>query len=501
MLEFALVEGFDGMTSFGEGLVWLEAMPARLYHTPQYGEVAMPVEKLDKMVAGFKANVRGQEIAINFDHGEDKAKGNKAAGWYKDFAVKPSSNDPQQMSLYAAVEFTEEASKEVRDKQWKYFSLEWDDQWMDNSGNNHQDVIVGGALTNRPVAKDMAALPINFSEAKWNELSDDDKKEFTKIINKQRARTRSLEVAKTNKMSEEVIKEIEAGSLVLVDEVREWEHSEPGTGPAPAIGDPEQPDPGTGQPVPRTTGNPADDPAIGGGWRRDPLPLDPSDPNAPKGEKDKRDEGGSVLTPEELTELRKKLELGEDAPVVDIIAAAGKAFSESKTMAELTNAVDEEKKFSEQYPAMHAEHVRMREAGNISRAKEFSESVATLKRPEGENMIPTKNGLSALALDKVQEVHKAFSEGKATITQFEDVIKTITQGGIVVFGEEGSSIPPEPVVIDTSNAEGIANTRKLFAEKVAEIQKKDELSLTAAMAEAAKQYPDLASAYRATAAA
>lgn len=482
MLQFALAENFNPATADSPGEIWLEALPARIYHTPMYGEVQVPVEKLERMVKGFKEKIRGQEIATNFDHGVDVAKGNKASGWFKDFAVKPSSSDPTQMSLYAAVDFTEEAKKEIKAGQWKYFSLEWEDTWKDNAGTEHQDVVVGGAITNRPIAKDMATLPVNFSESNWNELTDEEKAKITKFNEEVQAATTLLEGA----------------GFKVVNESKEWEHSEPGTGPTPQIGSPEQPDPGTGQPVPRIQGDPSkEDPAIGGGWRRSPLPLDPSDPGAPKA---KRDEGGSVLTPEELAELRKKLELPEDADIPTIITAAGVAFSETASLKQAVAVVGEEKNFSEQYPTMWAEHQRLKKEGNENRATAFSESVKVITRTEGEKQVASGNGLSQLAQDTVKEVYLKFSEGTATTEDFENAVKTIVQGGIVDFGESGSAIPAEtPAAINTDTAGGVASVRKQFAEKVTEmLAADDKLDYNGAVRAAATKYPELASAYRAT---
>ena len=90
MLEFAIspapVPAFQK-----EGPEWVEAMPARIYKTPMYGEVAMTPDRLERMIKNFNDGVRGQDIAVNFDHGTDKAKGNKAAGWFKELTLKPSS--------------------------------------------------------------------------------------------------------------------------------------------------------------------------------------------------------------------------------------------------------------------------------------------------------------------------------------------------------------------------------------------------------------------------
>src|SRR5215831_9180097 len=126
------------------GPVWVEVLAARNYETKQYGTVAVTPEKLHRMAANFGKGVRGQDVAVDFDHGADRAKGNKAAGWYKQMAVRPSSADPNGLSLYALIDFTDEARREISDQQWKYFSLEWDDDWTDNDGSSFQDVIIGG---------------------------------------------------------------------------------------------------------------------------------------------------------------------------------------------------------------------------------------------------------------------------------------------------------------------------------------------------------------------
>lgn len=475
MLQFALAENFTPAIAADDGLAWLEAMPARVYHTPMYGEVPMPVDKLQRMVDGFKAGVRGQEIATNFDHGEDKAKGNQASGWFKDFKVAPSAADPTQMSLYAAVEFTEDAKKEIKDGKWKYFSLEWDDAWLDNAGNTHKDVIIGGAVTNRPVAKNMATLPINFSEAQWNELDDE---------TKQRVEKHNEEV----KAAQELLK---SNGFTVTNESKEWEHSEPGTGPAPAIGSPEQPDPGTGQPVPRIAGDPAaEDDAIGGGWRREPLPRD--------SKLNERDPGGSVVNEEELAALRKALGLKEDASVELITTTASTVFSETAALKQAVNAATEEKQFAEKYPTVWAEHQAMRERDNDNTATKFSESVAQITVTEGEAQKSTGKGLSALALEQVQSVHKKFAEGSVTLADFESVIKTITQGGIVDFSEHGSNKSVDLVQIDTATPHGLHEARKLFAEKIAEIKVKDELDDSAAFDMAVTRFPELAAAYRVT---
>jgi len=140
---------------FKDNLLWLEALPAREYQTMQYGEVVVTPDKLNNFVKNFHNNVRGQEIATDYEHGLDVSKGNKASGWMREVEVRGDS-------LWLGIEPTPTAKKEIEDDEWKYFSLDWEDLWPDNDGLIHRDVIVGGGFTNRPIAKNI--MPINFSE-------------------------------------------------------------------------------------------------------------------------------------------------------------------------------------------------------------------------------------------------------------------------------------------------------------------------------------------------
>src|SRR5215469_11205583 len=538
MLETSIAEISPEATasSNGEG-VWIEALPARVYTTPQYGSIPVAQEKLERMIANFNDNVRGIEIATDFEHGRDTAKGLQASGWYREFKVDQSSDDPEQVSLWARVEFTDDAKQEIADKKWKYWSLEWDDEYIDDKGEMVPDVILGGGLTNRPVAK--RTMPINFSEAMWEELDDDTKREFavwsTAFVNNLpdsaflyvesggkkdgdgktvprglrhlpykgsdgkidlphlrnaiaripqmkgisdslkaslQARARKLLGGSAKAASEQMPDGVhEAYDLLtavgfdVLDEPKEWEHSEPGTGPTPQIGSPEQPDPGTGQPVPRVQGDPAkENPDIGGGWRRDPLPSPPNPPAKPINQITTPTEGGENVTLEE--ELAQLLSVPPD-------------------------------KIKETVSTICCEHQELLERDRKSRATTSSESVSRVTKPEGDSFIPTGQGLSALAMEKIAETHVKFAEGTATIADFEETITAITRGGLVDYGEHGSSRGAEVHQIDTTTATGVRDARKLFAEKIAEVQKEEpELSYMDAVKKAADKYPDIAEGYR-----
>jgi len=439
-----------------EGPIWLEALPARTYKTPVYGEVPITIEKLDRMIRNFNENVRGQEIAIDYEHGFDSAKGKKAAGWYKEFAIRPSSDDPETPALFTRVEFTEEAKKEVKDKQWKYFSLDWLDEWEDNNGAKHQDVVVGGGLTNRPIAK--KTMPINFSESMWDELDEEDKKRFS----------------------------VMAG-LRVIGEQKEWEHSEPGTGSPPQ---------------PRTDEDGSDDPSLEGGWRR----STPPDQDVPGSYSQSREGGIKVgmefaFAEKPTRELFKVLDIDKDVEDVkpdEVVEKVRLMFGELETLRKSQDRTEQEKKFAEQYPEYWAEHNKLMARDRDNSAISFSESVKTLRKAEGNGLKTLNQGLSPQALEKVQDVHKKFSEGTVTVEDFEDCLKSIMNGGIYQFGEIGSSGNEDDIPeVDASTATGVAGAKKLFAEVMDRTAKENpEWDTRKVLEETAKKHPDLFEASR-----
>jgi hypothetical protein len=78
-----------------------------------------------------------------------------AAGCVKDAKVDTAG-------LHLQVDFTPAAAKSIQDKEYRYFSAEFVDEWTDATGAAHKDVLFGGGLTNRPFMKNL--LPVNLSE-------------------------------------------------------------------------------------------------------------------------------------------------------------------------------------------------------------------------------------------------------------------------------------------------------------------------------------------------
>lgn len=133
---------------------WIHALPLGTYKHPVYGIIDVTVDRVKRFADSVKNKIRGIDPSINYNHDNDSSEG--ASGWVKDAQARSDG-------LWLFVEFVKEAAQKVRDKKFRYFSIEYANQWEDTQGKKFEDVVVGGALTNRPFIKNL--VPINLSEA------------------------------------------------------------------------------------------------------------------------------------------------------------------------------------------------------------------------------------------------------------------------------------------------------------------------------------------------
>jgi hypothetical protein len=139
-----------------EGRAWLHAFPVGRYVHPIHGELTFTAQRLQRIADGVNSGVRGISLALDYDHRGDVSKGGRAAGWVDGAEVRSDG-------LWLSVSFTAQAAAEIRAGEWRYFSPEFAPTWTDpRTGVVHTDVLLGGALTNRPFLRDLA--PIAASE-------------------------------------------------------------------------------------------------------------------------------------------------------------------------------------------------------------------------------------------------------------------------------------------------------------------------------------------------
>ena len=404
------------VNELGQG-VWIQAAPMGTFHHPVYGDAVIDDTKIDSYIENFRQNIYGQEPPISYEHfGMDASKGHKAAGWVKDM-------ERREDGMWWLVAFTEEATTEVRNGEWRYFSPEWYDVWTDPATKTqYYNVAAGGALTNNPFYKNM--VPLNFSEL-------------------------AAEVA----------------SLPATNEVADWEHSEPGSGPTPREDD-------------EDTTN-----AQGA---RGPSPTLEPDPDAYDVE-DSMDEF--------LEKLAGLLKL-EGEPTEETVLAA---FTERmEQVAPITDALDEaneKQTFSERYPVefqkMSQMETRIRESDARAFAEKYMTARVTKTTGEGNDATTeaTPYGFSALAVERIEKLHKAFSTNAITEKDISDVLDAVMDNGLVDYSERGTTR-----VEDADHLEP-ESVKSAFAEKVVSIVREDKVDHAAAVRIATEKHPELARRY------
>lgn len=162
MLYWVDLEGIE--LSETDAPVWLQALPLNKYEHPIHGTIDVTPERVQRFADNVNNKVRGQDLDIDYDH---KARSGEAAGWVTSAQARLNEADPKNNGLWIAVNFTKDAATKLKNKAYRYFSADFLNQWTHPASKQQfNDVLCGGALTNRPFLKDI--LPINLSEITGN---------------------------------------------------------------------------------------------------------------------------------------------------------------------------------------------------------------------------------------------------------------------------------------------------------------------------------------------
>lgn len=466
------VAGFE----FADDGVWVEALAAKEYHTSEYGKIPVTKAKLSNLAASVKSNVRGVELSTDYVHGRDPAKGMKASGTIKDAKVEGDK-------LLLNIDFTETAKQEIKAGEWKYFSSDWLDTYVHDDGTKHSDVLLGGGLTNRPVAKGLSKLPVNFSE-----IFHENEYEFSKLSYQERKNLPS--------------------SAFLYIEPDGTRHL-----PVPDVGHIRDAISRLSQPA---TGKVQGKDA----WLTPSLRSSLLAKARAMLSKRKMSEGGD-MNEEQLKKLAEKLGItfsedinGEEFGDL-VIAQIEKDRAELLPLREAQKDSEKRKSFAEEYPE---EYKRLQESEKFrieANSRQFAETIGSKrfsepvgkKDEEGNDVIlVTNKGLSAKALDAVRETHLKFSEGSVTVEDFSNTINSIMENGIVEYGERGTNQSESEAVVgqDVVPSGDLATRRRAFAEQVDKTREKmakdagkqlSEIDYKVAYVTTAKEYPKMYEAY------
>jgi hypothetical protein len=147
------------------GMSWIMLMPEGKYHHPSYGDLDFDKEKLSEFKQSFDERVRKIDIALDVDHKAPKDD-SRASGWIKEMEIRaPQGETPG--GLWGLVEWTPYGTRLIQSKEYRYFSPEYGDYTDEETGKTYENVINGGALTNRPFLKVMPAVTLAESRRPW----------------------------------------------------------------------------------------------------------------------------------------------------------------------------------------------------------------------------------------------------------------------------------------------------------------------------------------------
>lgn len=147
------LSGFHVNLDDAKSATWVTLTRTGTFSDPRYGQFEISRAMLLGIVDNFTKGVFGQEVFIDLNH---KPADGAAA---KVLAVRVEGD-----RLRAQCEWTPLGFDAIKNKGFRYLSLEYDEHWRDNEkGIDHGPVMLGAALCLRPVIKHLD--PIQLSES------------------------------------------------------------------------------------------------------------------------------------------------------------------------------------------------------------------------------------------------------------------------------------------------------------------------------------------------
>lgn len=131
-----------------DGLVKIEMLREGTFHHEVYGDFVIDENKLSEMIKNYQANVLDRELSIDMQHMPELP----AAIWIKKLELgNRNIKGKNRKCLYGYGKPTPIGEKAIKDEEFKYFSAEYSDHFIDKeTGKDYGITLKGGGLTNRP---------------------------------------------------------------------------------------------------------------------------------------------------------------------------------------------------------------------------------------------------------------------------------------------------------------------------------------------------------------
>lgn len=134
-----------------------------------FGEIEITEDMFKSFRKNFKKKVKKVELAVDYSH----FSGERASGWITDVILKEKNTE-----LWIRVEWTPAGRQGILDKEFKYLSSDFSENFQDNeTGKKFGPTLNGAALTNRPFLKDMEAILSDI------DMSDEKRQAIVEIYN------------------------------------------------------------------------------------------------------------------------------------------------------------------------------------------------------------------------------------------------------------------------------------------------------------------------------
>jgi hypothetical protein len=137
---------------------WIMLMPEGTFRHPEYGRLAFTRRKLREFKRHFDAKVRKIDIALDRDH-DAKA----ATGWLEQVEYR-AARGQTPAGLWGHIRWTSLGVRLLKEQIYRYFSPEFGSYPDEENGHTWENVLIGGALTNRPFLKVMPAVALRERE-------------------------------------------------------------------------------------------------------------------------------------------------------------------------------------------------------------------------------------------------------------------------------------------------------------------------------------------------
>lgn len=129
----------------------LQILRVGKFSHPRYGDFEITPKMLAEFKTNFDNNVRRVDPAIDYKHDNEDV----AAGWPKAVVLR----DGGKSLWFSDIKWTPKGEQVLKDKEFRYFSPEFVQQWTDpETGKTYNNVLFGGGLTNRPFIKGMEPI-------------------------------------------------------------------------------------------------------------------------------------------------------------------------------------------------------------------------------------------------------------------------------------------------------------------------------------------------------